>query len=57
MRATALLMFALVVATAAAFAYFDRDSHSVSDSVRPLLAMLPLWALGLVLARSLLRRR
>lgn len=57
MRATVQLIVVLALATVMAFASFDRDSHSVSDTVRPLVTLLPLWAMGLIVARSILRRR
>lgn len=51
-------LIALGVSTIAAFAYYDAESHSVSDTLRPaLVTVLPLWAIGLIAARVILRRR
>jgi hypothetical protein len=39
----------LVLVTVLVFHAFDRDSHSVSDTLRPfLLTMLPIWLLAVV---------
>lgn len=38
------------------FLAFDRDSHSVSDTVRPfVITMLPVWAVFVAAARVVLR--
>jgi hypothetical protein len=47
----------LLYGTVAVFAAFDRDSHSVSDTVRPfILTMAPVWALSIAAARVVLER-
>ncbi len=45
----------VLAATVAVFVFFDRDSHSASDTLRPVaLTMLPAWILAVVVLRSLL---
>jgi hypothetical protein len=58
-RVGLLVAFALLVyGTALVFLAFDRDSHSVSDTVRPfLITMLPVWIVALAAARVLVSRR
>ena len=47
----------LLAGTVMVFEAFDRQSHSVSDSVRPfLITMVPVWAVAIVGAMALLRR-
>jgi hypothetical protein len=47
----------LLYGTVTVFLAFDRDSHSVSDTVRPfLITMAPVWALTIAAARVLLRK-
>lgn len=52
--------FALAVlawGTVLVFEAFDRNSHSASDTIRPLLiTMGPVWVLAIAAARVLLRR-
>lgn len=50
-------LLVLLYGTVAVFEAFDRDSHSVSDTVRPfLITMAPVWALAIAAARVLLRK-
>jgi hypothetical protein len=50
------LLVALAAATIVVFIAFDRNSHSVSDTLRPfVLTMGPAWIVGLAAARSILR--
>ncbi|HET7418878.1 MAG TPA: hypothetical protein VFL27_00690 [Candidatus Dormibacteraeota bacterium] len=47
----------LLYGTVTVFLAFDRDSNSVSDTVRPfVITMGPVWALAIGAARVLLRR-
>ena len=47
----------LTYGTVAVFLAFDRDSHSVSDTVRPfIITMVPVWAVAIWAAVTLLRR-
>jgi hypothetical protein len=49
---------ALLYGTVLVFLVLDRDSHSVSDTVRPfVITMAPLWAVAVVAARIVLKRR
>ncbi|MGB8360077.1 MAG: hypothetical protein WCE80_01600 [Acidimicrobiia bacterium] len=44
----------LLTTTVLAFVFFDKGSHSASDTLRPfLLTMIPLWALAAWAARTL----
>ena len=46
----------LLYGTVAVFEAFDRNSNSVSDTIRPfILTMGPVWALAIAAARVLLR--
>ena len=46
----------LVFGTVLVFEAFDRVSHSASDTLRPfLITMLPVWVVGVVAARIVLR--
>jgi hypothetical protein len=46
----------LVFGTVNVFIAFDRDSHSVSDTVRPfIITMVPVWIVAIAAARILLR--
>jgi hypothetical protein len=50
-------LLVLLYGTVAVFEAFDRNSNSVSDTVRPfVLTMGPVWALAIAAARVLLRR-
>jgi hypothetical protein len=50
-------LLVLLYGTVAVFQAFDRNSNSVSDTVRPfLITMGPVWALAIAAARVLLRR-
>ena len=50
-------MAALAYGTVAVFLAFDRDSHSVSDTIRPfVITMGPIWAVAIWAGVSLLRR-
>jgi len=47
----------LLYGTVAVFEAFDRNSHSVSDTIRPfVITMGPVWALAIAAARVLLRK-
>ena len=47
----------LVYGTVLVFLAFDRESHSVSDTVRPfILTMAPVWIVAIVAARVVLKR-
>ncbi len=47
----------LIYGTVLVFQAFDRNSHSVSDTIRPfLITMGPVWALAFAAAGVLLRR-
>jgi hypothetical protein len=42
----------LLAITAVVFVAFDKDSHSASDTLRPLLiTMVPVWVIAVVAAR------
>ncbi len=42
------VVMALLAATVWAFLFFDKDSHSASDTLRPfLITVVPLWAVGI----------
>ncbi|HET9849606.1 MAG TPA: hypothetical protein VFR68_13740 [Candidatus Dormibacteraeota bacterium] len=48
----------LLAGTGMVFAAFDRDSHSVSDTLRPfLITMVPVWAVAIAAALVVLRPR
>jgi hypothetical protein len=50
-------LLVLLYGTVAVFQAFDRNSNSVSDTVRPfVITMAPVWALAIAAARVLLRR-
>jgi hypothetical protein len=53
------LMFVLLIyGTIVVFFILDRDSHSASDTLRPLILSLgPVWIVALWAARVSLRRR
>lgn len=52
-----LVLAALGYGTVAVFLAFDRDSHSVSDTIRPfVITMAPVWAVAIWAGVSLLRR-
>ena len=47
----------LLWGTVMVFAALDRDSHSVSDTVRPfVITMAPVWAVAIAGAAAVLRR-
>ena len=47
----------LLYGTVAVFLAFDRDSHSVSDTVRPfIITMAPVWIVAILAARVVLKR-
>lgn len=47
----------LLAGSVMVFQAFDRDSHSVSDTIRPfLITMAPVWAVAIAGAVVLLRR-
>ena len=47
----------LLYGTVAVFEAFDRNSNSVSDTVRPfILTIGPVWAVAIAAARVVLRR-
>lgn len=49
-------LLVLLYGTVAVFQAFDRNSNSVSDTVRPfVITMGPVWALAIAAARVLLR--
>jgi len=52
------VMFALLLyGTVFVFLAFDRDSNSVSDTVRPfIITMAPVWIVAVVAARTVLKR-
>jgi hypothetical protein len=55
--ALAVAFVLLAYGTVAVFAAFDRDSHSVSDTIRPfVITMAPVWAVAIAAARVLLQR-
>jgi hypothetical protein len=46
----------LLTGTVLAFRIFDLHSHSASDTLRPfLITIVPVWAVGIMAARILLR--
>jgi putative Mn2+ efflux pump MntP len=48
----------LIAGTVMVFEAFDRQSHSVSDTIRPfLITMVPVWAVAIAAATVLLRRQ
>jgi len=48
----------LAFGTVNVFLAFDRDSHSVSDTVRPfIITMAPVWIVAIAAARILLQGR
>jgi hypothetical protein len=50
-------LLVLLYGTISVFQAFDRNSNSVSDTVRPfVITMGPVWALAIAAARVLLRR-
>jgi hypothetical protein len=50
-------LLVLLYGTVTVFMAFDRNSNSVSDTVRPfVITMGPVWALAIAAARVLLRR-
>jgi hypothetical protein len=50
-------LLVLLYGTVTVFLAFDRNSNSVSDTVRPfVITMGPVWALAIAAARVLLRR-
>jgi hypothetical protein len=52
-----LVLAILVYGTVAVFLAFDRNSHSVSDTIRPfVITMAPVWAVAIWASVSLLRR-
>jgi len=52
------VMFALLLyGTVVVFLAFDRDSNSVSDTIRPfILTMAPVWIVAVYAARTVLKR-
>ena len=47
----------LAFGTVNVFMIFDRDSHSVSDTIRPfIITMAPVWIVAVVAARTVLKR-
>jgi len=52
------VMFALLLyGTVFVFLAFDRNSNSVSDTVRPfIITMAPVWIVAVVAARTVLKR-
>jgi uncharacterized membrane protein HdeD (DUF308 family) len=47
----------LLAGTVMVFEAFDRQSHSVSDTIRPfLITMVPVWAVAIAGAMAFLRR-
>lgn len=52
-----LALVVLLYGTVNVFLAFDRNSHSVSDTIRPfLITMVPVWALAIAAAGVLLRK-
>ncbi|HKW69222.1 MAG TPA: hypothetical protein VJP81_01450 [Candidatus Dormibacteraeota bacterium] len=52
-----LALIVLLYGTVNVFLAFDRNSHSVSDTIRPfLITMVPVWALAIAAAGVLLRK-
>ncbi|HVS49426.1 MAG TPA: hypothetical protein VHJ99_11030 [Candidatus Dormibacteraeota bacterium] len=48
---------ALLFGTVLVFQAFDRDSHSASDTIRPLvITMAPVWAIAIWASAVLLRK-
>jgi hypothetical protein len=57
MAAVSVAFVVLLYGTVAVFLAFDRNSHSVSDTIRPfLITMVPVWGLAIAAAGVLLRR-
>jgi hypothetical protein len=57
LTAVAVARIVLLYGTIAVFEVFDRDSHSVSDTIRPfIITMGPVWALAIAAAGILLRK-
>jgi hypothetical protein len=58
-RIALVVMFALLIfGTIQVFFILDRDSHSASDTLRPLfIALGPVWIVALWAARVVLRQR
>ena len=55
--AVAVMFVTLAIGTVLAFAVFDRDSHSASDTIRPfLITVVPLWIVAIAAVRLLLGR-
>ena len=55
--AVVVMFLALVFGTVLVFGALDRDSHSVSDTLRPfLITMTPVWIVAIAAARVLLGR-
>ncbi len=52
------VMFALLLyGTVFVFLAFDRNSNSVSDTIRPfIITMAPVWIVAVVAARTVLKR-
>jgi hypothetical protein len=47
----------LAYGTVLVFLAFDRDSHSVSDTIRPfVITMAPVWIVAVAAARVVLKR-
>ena len=58
MAALAVAFLFLLYGTVAVFEAFDRNSNSVSDTIRPfVITMGPVWVLAIAAARVLLRGR
>jgi hypothetical protein len=56
-RGLAVGLILLLAGTVMVFEAFDRQSHSVSDTIRPfLITMAPVWAVAIAGAGVLLRR-
>ena len=53
-----MVMFALLLyGTVFVFLAFDRNSDSVSDTIRPfIITMAPVWIVAVVAARTVLKR-
>jgi peptidoglycan/LPS O-acetylase OafA/YrhL len=55
--AVAMALVVLLYGTVLVFVAFDRNSHSVSDTIRPfIITMGPVWALAIGAATVLLRK-
>ena len=56
--AIAVAFIVLLYGTVLVFHAFDQNSHSASDTLRPLIiTMTPVWALSIVAATVLLQRQ